>query len=257
MRKRTISSSILCLLLALPSVALAEANPGQTPQTTQVVSGEQVKTAVNATAIGALAGDFTVPVLVNATVSPTSISVGEEVTITAQVSDESGVKEVVAFLNHNLGYKELPLTLDPDTGEWKGTYTITELDPNGTWWVDFKMTDNAGNFGYEYAPGDLQVVNSTGGDVEVPTLGPVVISPLKVGPNEEFTIRATVNDNNEVAKVTAAIYNPNANGILYVPLTKDTSTNEWVGSSSFNESDMAGTWYIDIDMFDTAGNFKL
>lgn len=252
----------MCLLLALPSGALAEGNSVQTPQTIKVERGKQVNVSktVKSDIVTALADDFTGPVLDSATVSPTTVTVGEDLNITAIVSDDlSGVAEVVAYLNlpDGVGYKVLPLVQDPGTGEWKGTYTITDLDQNGTWTIDFDLFDVAGNYTFGDAGNTVEVVNSNGGDTSPPTLEAKSVSPLSVGPNEPVTIRATVNDNTAVDTVYAAIYTADSTGYYYLPLTKDeTTTNEWVVTHTFSESDKSGAWYFDIDMKDTAGNFS-
>ncbi|MDR7079599.1 hypothetical protein J2Y03_004657 [Neobacillus niacini] len=256
MRKRTIIISVLCLSMALPGGVLAETNGAVVPQSIKVVS--QVKAAVESTSTVALAEDFFGPVLDRATVSPTTAAVGETITITAQVSDDvSGVATVKAYLNlpNGNGYKILPLERDPATGEWKGTYTITDLDLEGTWTIDFDLYDASGNYTYGDDNDTVQVVNPNGGDVEAPTLVSRSITPLAVGANQEVTIRAKVTDNNEVDSVFAAVYTADSTGYYYVPLTLDKTTGEWVGSHTFSNSDQSGKWYFDIDMFDTAGNF--
>jgi hypothetical protein len=130
LRKRSIIISSLCILLALPSGALAEGNTAQTPQTIKVERGKQQNAlkavkSVKSENITALADDTLGPVLVSATAGPTTVGVNETITITAIASDDlSGVAEVVAYLNlPSGGYKVVPLTLEnPETGEWKGTY---------------------------------------------------------------------------------------------------------------------------------------
>ena len=257
MRKRPIVISTLCLLLALPSGALAEANPAQAPPSIEVERGSQVKAAVNATSIVALADDSFGPVLDSATVSPTTVEVGETITITAKASDETEVAGVIAYLNlpDANGYKTLPLVYDTETQEWKGTYTIQDFDLAGTWIIDFDLYDTLGNVSYGAPVEPVQVNNPNGGDAELPTLESASVSPLNVGVNEEFTIRAKVNDNYGVATVYATVYTADSFGSYYLPLTYDEATSEWVATYSFTESDPSGNWYIDIEMEDPAGNF--
>ncbi|MEH7494264.1 Ig-like domain-containing protein, partial [Neobacillus niacini] len=257
MRKRSIIISILCSL-ALPSGALAESIQEQNPQSIKVESGNQLLAAVDSTSIAALADDFFGPVLESATVSPTTVTVGETITITAIVSDESGVSAVDAYLNlpNASGYKVVPLELDSATGEWKGTYTITDLDLDGTWIVNFDLFDNAGNYSFGDDMDDtVQVVNPNGGDSEFPTLESAALSSPTVGVNEEFTITAKVNDNNGVESVYAAVYTADSTGYYYLPLVYDEASGEWRVSHTFSESDRSGSWFIDIEMFDKAGNF--
>lgn len=258
MRKRSIVISTLCLLLALPSGALAEDNPAQTPQSVTVEKGRQVTEAVNSTLIATLADDFLGPNLESVTVSPTTVEVGNIVTITAKASDESGVAEATAYMNlpNGKGFKTIPLVLDTEKQEWKGTYTINDLDQEGTWIVDLILYDALGNYTWEVAPDTVQVVNNPNGDAELPMLGKVVVSPLNVRVDEAFTIRAQVNDNVKVASVYAYLYSVDGLGGSYrVPLTYEEAAKEWVVSHSFTKIDMPGNWYIDIEMEDTAGNF--
>ncbi|MFB3164824.1 Ig-like domain-containing protein [Neobacillus sp. 179-J 1A1 HS] len=259
MGKRTKIISIACLLLALPSGALAEGNQELNPQSIKVQNGSQLLSAVDSTSIAALADDFFGPVLESATVSPTTVTVGETITITAKVSDDvSGVAVVNAYLNlpSASGYKMIPLELDTRTGEWKGTYTITDLDLEGTWIVNFDLFDNAGNYSFGDDMDDtIQVVNPSGGDSEFPTLESATLSSPAVGVNEEFTITAKVNDNNGVESVYAAVYTADSTGYYYLPLTYNEASGEWVVSHTFNEGDQSAPWFIDIEMFDKAGNF--
>ncbi|MFP7298691.1 Ig-like domain-containing protein [Neobacillus niacini] len=253
MRKRPIFVSALCLLLALPNAALANSNQAQTPQSIKVEAGKEVNAEVKAAAITALADDFTAPTLVNATVDKTSVGVGESISITAEVTDDqSEVTRVVAVLVHEGGWKYVPLTLDSETNEWKGTYTIEEYDRNGTWTIEFDMYDALGNYDYSAGP-DVEVVNPNGGDTEFPTLARATVTPLSVTANQEITIKAEVNDNVGVGTVTATIYNLITT--YYVDLNLNPETNQWEGTHSFTEDDLAGSWYLDIEMFDTAGNF--
>ncbi|MEH7275900.1 Ig-like domain-containing protein [Neobacillus vireti] len=257
MKKRTIVISTMCVLLALPSGALAQDNPAHTPQSMIVEGGKQGTEAVNSTFITALTDDFSGPVLEGITVNPTTVKVGDTVTFTTKASDESGVAEVYAYLNfpNGRGFKEIPLVLDTATQEWKGTYTIEDLDQEGTWFVDFIAYDTLGNYTWEVAA-DVEVNNPTG-DAELPTIGDISISPLNVRPDEEFTIRAKVNDNVGVASVFASVSSYDGfGGEYYLPLTYEESTKEWVVSHSFTGSDMPGNWYIKIMVEDTAGNYE-
>jgi hypothetical protein len=240
--------SVLCSL-ALPGGALAETNGVQIPQTIQAAVDSTTNVTLEVDAFG--------PILESATVSPATVTVGETFTITAIVSDDgSGVDTVTAYLNlpNGNGFKPLSLERDTTTGEWKGTYTITEFDLDGTWAIDFEMYDVAGNYSYDNQFDTVHVVNPNGGDAEFPTLESATVSPLSVGVNEEFTIRAKVNDNNGVSTVYAAVYTADFSGFYYLPLTYDEATNEWVSSYTFSENDPSGNWLIDIDMTDVAGN---
>jgi hypothetical protein len=180
------------------------------------------------------------------------VGVGESFTITATATDESEVARVEAVLFHDGGHKYLPLTRDTETGEWKGTYTIQEYDRAGTWTIEFDMYDALGNYDYDVGP-DVEVVNPTGGDTEFPTFVTASVSPLDVVANQEIKIKAAVTDNLEVGRVRAAI--TDFVSTYYVPLTLNPDTNEWEGSYSFSEDEFAGSWFVYIDMFDTAGNF--
>jgi hypothetical protein len=194
-------------VLSLPGGALAESNQAQTPQSIKVEKGNHLVSAVDSTNVAGLSDDFFGPVLESATVSPTTVKVGETITITAKVTDDvSGVAVVNAYLNlpNASGYKIVPLELDSETAEWKGTYTITDLDIEGTWNINFDLYDNAGNYSFGDDLDDtVEVINPNGGDSEFPTLESATLSSPAVGINEEFTIRAKVNDNKGVESVYA------------------------------------------------------
>jgi hypothetical protein len=254
LRKRPIVISALCLVLALPSVGLANTNQAQTPPSIEVEAGGQVKAEVKSTSIAALADDFTGPVLEGATIDKTTVEVGESFTITVRATDDlSEVERIEAYLYHDGGHKMIPLVLDTGTGEWKGTYTINEYDRAGTWEVYFDLYDTLGNMTYGFEPElEVVVVNPDGGDTESPTLAAASASPFNVVANQPVQIKATVNDNSEVGSVDAFVSNGEKE--YYVPLTLNPGTNEWEGTHAFGEDDKAGSWFVLFVMFDTAGN---
>jgi hypothetical protein len=199
--------------------------------------------------------DIVAPVLVSATVAPASVTVGDKFTITAEVTDDnSGVSEVIAILNSVGGFKEVPLFLDNVSGKWVGEYRITTVDRAGKWFFDFDMYDQAGNFAFDSIADKVEVINPDE-DIEMPTLQNVVITPEIVKAGESFAIKATVLDNNEVAKVTASLFNPSGTFIGDLPLTISSTTNEWITSHQFTQIDEVGVWRIEINMWDSAGNF--
>jgi hypothetical protein len=89
------------------------------------------------------AADTTAPTVSNVQVSPASGPVGQVFTITADVSDPSGVETVIAYLEKPDETHFTSVTMsDTGGGHYSGTYTSTAA---GSYLVDIEATDNLDN----------------------------------------------------------------------------------------------------------------
>ena len=93
--------------------------------------------------------DTSRPIVSGVTASPTTLELGEEVTITAHVTDESGVGDVsvqlVNAVGNVAGGRLSLISGDTFDGEYRGTFTIPTNTPAGTFNVNIYADDIYGN----------------------------------------------------------------------------------------------------------------
>ena len=93
--------------------------------------------------------DTSRPIVSGVTASPTTLELGEEVTITAHVTDESGVGDVSVQLVNAVGNVAggglSLISGDTFDGEYRGTFTIPTNTPAGTFNVNIYADDIYGN----------------------------------------------------------------------------------------------------------------
>jgi hypothetical protein len=112
--KKPILVSSICLLLILPGGVFAKTELTQNSTNNAPLAGSNTQESFSSLAI---TNDIDGPILVSATVSPSTANVGDTLTINAQVTDEgSGVSKVIAYLNTIGGFKSVSLTFDSASG---------------------------------------------------------------------------------------------------------------------------------------------
>ena len=103
--------------------------------------------------------DLDFPVMTNYTLTPSTVTDGDTVTITVDVSDAgvtSGIGEVYAGVSLELPSDDslgaLTSCIDIGGGLYQGTFFMDNFYENGTWCVDeIEIRDNAGNITtYDY-----------------------------------------------------------------------------------------------------------
>ncbi|OCA85956.1 hypothetical protein A8F94_14005 [Bacillus sp. FJAT-27225] len=106
--------------------------------------------AYNIEVIGTV-GDTTPPQLNGFSVSQTTIMLGEQVHLSADIVDDlSGVEQVFVYYSTPLGRyvtRDLELSYNPETSRYEGVLAISVSDPAGTWPLyAIEVVDNKGNF---------------------------------------------------------------------------------------------------------------
>ena len=146
----------------------------------------------------------------SATITPSSATIGDELTISVDATDVQEVSSVRAYLVP-LG-KTLPartVYLSKGSGDtWTGTYTVKEGDPSGGWQIGYVYaSDVFGNSKYYYDQrhSGTNAVDFSGADFEVygtpaDTTPPVVHSnslsatPTRIAVGDKVTYRMRVTD---------------------------------------------------------------
>ncbi len=206
-------------------------------------------------------GDFTAPVLENIQVVTREVTVGQEVIIKAEASDDlSGVYHVEAeFSDVNGNYKWINFNYDSETNSWIGSYVVESNHQPGTWSLSYvSLSDEAGNY-YSYSRDELPsisyVVSNPDGDFTPPVLENVEVVTPEVTVGEEVIITAQVSDNLSGASYLQAEFSNGSGNSKWVDFQYDSETNQWVGSYVVGANHLPGTWTLTyVALTDEAGN---
>ncbi|WP_430790461.1 cell wall-binding repeat-containing protein [Virgibacillus flavescens] len=213
-------------------------------------------------------GDGEPPVVESLEVSPNEVSVGDTVTVKADVRDSnSGVDTVGVFFDSPSGNNEEGFFLDYNatSGLWEGKYIVTETDEAGKWVFNFiSVEDKAGNRKFYY-PQQLQstntldflVINPTG-DGEPPVVESLEVSPNEVSVGDTVTVKADVRDSNSGVDTVGVFFDsPSGNSEEGFFLDYNATSGLWEGKYIVTEIDEAGKWVFNfISVEDKAGNRK-
>ena len=201
--------------------------------------------------------DTSGPFVFGVTASPTTLELGEEVTITAHVTDESGVRDVgVQLVNAvgNVAGGGLSL-ISGDTydGEYRGTFTIPTNTPAGTFDVDIYAHDIYGNWN-GFGPHATFEVTGSVNDTSGPHVFGVTASPTTLELGEEVTITAHVTDESGVRDVGVQLVNAVGNvaggGLSLI------SGDTYSGTFTIPLNTPSGTFDVDIYAHDIYGNWN-
>ncbi|WHY91670.1 hypothetical protein QNK12_29420 [Neobacillus cucumis] len=109
-------------------------------------------------------GDITPPTLNSFTITANEATVGDQVKISADVTDDlTGVQYVyVYYKNPNeTGGKSVSLYYNSTTGKYEGTFDVGQYDAEGEWKIGYiTVRDNQGNY-YDYYNGTYTYKGST------------------------------------------------------------------------------------------------
>ncbi|MDN3017989.1 Ig-like domain repeat protein [Paenibacillus sp. BSR1-1] len=200
-------------------------------------------------------GDYTPPVVEDFQISTLTAKPNEEITFTASITDDqSGVGEVEVYLNSPSGqFRWLSLNYDDALGKWVGTYKVQSNDEPGTWTVEDRVSDMAGN-GTWNNHGEITIDNPDA-DFTAPTLESFEVSPESAKVGETLTFKAKVSDTqSEVAQVFVDIYNTEFEHGQQIDLTYDHTSGYWVGTYTVDKTDSNGSYELSVFFEDTVGN---
>ncbi len=193
-------------------------------------------------------GQFTIqdtlpPQVTGASVSPDPGEVYQDVTITADVWENSGVASVSVRIVDPDGLVVGNFTMEAvDIDTYDYTLALSKLGVyNFTVWVE----DDVGLFGS--LQGSFTVEDSTDPVIGTPTVTP---DPQELGQTVAFSVQ--VADNYALDSVNILIRDPNDDPVGSFPMTL--VSGDYTYSSSFS---MVGTYSYRIEAFDTSGNGDL
>jgi glucan-binding YG repeat protein len=203
--------------------------------------------------------DTSAPVLEDFTVSPEYPAIGGTLTMTAKVSDESGVSKVTAIL-HNFIDKEFEMTYNQETGLWQVDIPIDNYAILGTWNLYVRMYDTAGNDVLKSCDEFVDYIvisNQEHRDMDPPIIRSISLNPMPVIVEDPFTIRVKIEEEESgVAVVEGELSDEKRGSVVTFPLSYDSNTDEWVATYTYPENTPVNEKYLFIKVRDEADNFN-
>ncbi|CAH2716751.1 hypothetical protein BACCIP111895_03939 [Neobacillus rhizosphaerae] len=198
--------------------------------------------------------DYTPPKVDNITISKLVVSLGDELKVTANITDDKSGVDTARLLLCNKNCYQSQLVKNPFTGLWETTFRFDRYIEDGTYLIDIQAYDKAGNQSSAKIDQVLQYQKPTG-DYTPPELLDFQVNSLIGKPNEEIHFNASVTDKeSSVKEVNVQLSNFTTFQTRRIPLTLDKSTGKWVGSYRVQLNDGPGVWRVDVATRDTEGN---
>lgn len=212
--------------------------------------------------VNKLNGDNVAPIIEYSQISSTLVGAGEEVKISAKVSDNHQLNEVYAdvYLDYYSDYHvTVPLTLNIQTGLYEGILSFESYAQPGVWNVDITANDHAGNEKSKTV-GSFVLINDGEIDVEGPTINNLEISKTTAVAGETITFKADVQDDLSGVKAIEvyleAGLSDDYGAYQAIPLTFDEAAGLWIGEYTVQPTDAIGTRRVMIDAVDMANNYN-
>lgn len=225
-----------------------------------------------------LTGDITSPELVSLSIDPTSVDLtvsDAQVTVTAHLTDAGtgvigGRLDVSAPNGGQYPANFALISGSTHDGVWAATTTLPAGAPGGEWSIWIQAHDAADNF-LHLSRSDLEArglrghidVRSDAPDTEAPQLRELQLDPRTVDVRAgaaSVAVRVRVTDVG-VGSTTPSIWpvgpNPTPGGVDPPSLSLVEGTVHdgwWQGSLHVRRYSHAGTWHLNVDLTDKAGN---
>lgn len=205
--------------------------------------------------------DTTAPVVELLEVSSKEVSVGEELTFKAKLSDQSGVntaylsmryeEEYYAYLRHNID-----LEYNKAEDLWIGKYTIIPSDRDGNWTVDIETFDVYDQYGTQTFE-DVFSINNPNPDLVGPTIKSVNITSNTIAKvDEEISFEVAIKEQpSEVDFVRIDLNNYDIGSYESFELEYNKEKNLWVASYPVSLG-LQGTYQLEVIASDLYENWS-
>lgn len=214
---------------------------------------------------GIAAGDVTPPKLNSFSLSGTSATKGESITLSAEIlEEESGVDVAYAYYDGPTGYsKTVYLSFNPETSRYEGSFDVSTYDGAGVWKLSsIYLKDKQGNKysiynretpyqGSTYEYRNLSQYNievyGTLVDNTAPRLNDLSISSTRAAGGESITVSADILEEGsgvEYAHVSFVPPNGDSEGGKAIKLTYNQETGKYEGTFYADPYDVPGIWSI-------------
>ena len=202
--------------------------------------------------------DTTGPTVSNVTIAPTTVNMGDYVTVSARVSDISGVRQNVSVQlcasagNVAGGLLEL-VSGDEYDGIYEGTFQIPTNYSAGTWNANIYSNDTYGNSG----GGSTSFTVNGYVDTTGPSVSDLTVSPDPIDMGDYLTVSTRISDVSGVRQnvsVQLCASAGNVAGGLLELVSGDEYDGIYEGTFQIPTNYSAGTWNANIYSNDTYGN---
>ncbi|WP_066307583.1 Ig-like domain repeat protein [Bacillus sp. FJAT-29814] len=214
---------------------------------------------------GMAAGDLTPPKLSSLSLSGTNVTVGESVTLSAElIEEESGVDVAYAYYSGPTGYsKTVYLTFNPETSKYEGSFDVSTYDGAGVWKLSsIYLRDKQGNkysiYNREtpYQGSTYEYRNLSQYNIEVygtliddtaPRLGELSLSSTRAAGGESITLSADIiEEGSGVEYVHVSFVPPNRDSEAGkgLELSYNQETGKYEGTFYADPYDVPGEWSI-------------
>lgn len=186
-------------------------------------------------------------------ITPTQVTVGEEVTFKAKVKDNYyGTRNVA--VRFDSGYNYIYLSYDEDEDLWIGTFTPTKLTAPGEKTVTVWLRDKIGNDEYFFVDETFTVVNPQYDGVP-PVIENIEVDKESVEVGDTITISATITDElSGISDVYAEIASSESIYYYLGELVYNKENDKWMLTYTVEDEILHGEYEIHIIAADNYEN---
>ena len=190
-------------------------------------------------------------------VTPSIATPGDEITISIDVTADSGIKQVLVTVRsvvgnvYMWGIAERVGTSDV----FQATVTLPETAINGYYYIDIEAIDI-----YETSSGAKQFSNAfevQGGstDFEGPVVGDnLIVSPTLVGPGSEVTMEVDITDDSEIKIVYMTVRSAVGNMYMWDIAERVGTSDVFRGKITLPDTAINGSYYVQVEGIDKYDN---
>ncbi|MCR2821440.1 Ig-like domain-containing protein [Lederbergia panacisoli] len=186
------------------------------------------------------------------------ISLGENLTITAEISSKSfDIENVYGyFINSSSGEtRYIDFEYNEAIDRWIGQYQFNEWDEDGEWiFKELVIIDEQG-YGEWTELEEIIYYDNPKFDNQPPTIKDISVSHETANVGDEIKIRVKVEDDKlGVGEVWGYLTQQDGDMSIGMYFEYDEATDEWVATRTIQKNYMPGEWKIVITAVDQAGN---
>ena len=202
--------------------------------------------------------DIDKPVMTSITIDKRSVTVGDEVTVTATIEDNSSIRFAHLVLQNGQYNSDYIYLESQDDGTYKGSIRISSNYHDGKYtlgWYD--IADVAGNeymeWNFDIHPEIYFVVTGCSNDVDKPELTSIEIDKRSATVGDEVTVTATIEDDSNIRFAHLVFQNGQYNSdYVYLELQGDgIYKGSFIITNNYHNGKYLLGWY---DIADVAGN---
>ncbi|MDR7078865.1 chemotaxis protein CheY-P-specific phosphatase CheC [Neobacillus niacini] len=196
--------------------------------------------------------DESAPLVNSISVDKQEVNLGEEVTVSLDVSDnQSGVAEVkLTYQTTNGNFQEVA-NFNPVTGKYESKITVTDNTRPGIWEIiEIYVRDKVYNDkwlhqeeGIDFSSGNFTVINENA-DVAPPTIQGISVDKTEAHPGDTVYVSIDAVDDQSGIETIEVNYNGEKGGYEEVKVNFNSDTQKYEGHLTINDETRPGLWGI-------------